>query len=79
MGGLYKILVKLLANRMKKVFGKVIDNCQSAFIEGRQLLRSVVVANEVLEEAHREKMSFFSKYILKRHMIPCHGNSFYIC
>jgi len=34
---LYKILAKLLANRMSKVLGEVIDLTQSAFL-GRQLL-----------------------------------------
>lgn len=52
---LYKILGKLLANRMRKVLGKVIDHCQSAFHGGRILLHSVLVVNEVVEDAKRRK------------------------
>lgn len=48
-GCLYKILAKVLAIRMRRVIGKVIDNCQSAFVKKRQLLNSVLIANEVVD------------------------------
>ena len=34
-GGLYKILTKVLANRIKRVMDKVISKSQNAFVEGR--------------------------------------------
>ena len=34
MGGLYKILTKVLANRIKRVMDKVISKSQNAFVEG---------------------------------------------
>lgn len=52
-GCVYKIVVKLLANRLKKVMSDIIDERHSAFIGGRHLLHSVIIANEAVEEARR--------------------------
>ena len=50
MGALYKIITKVMSNRIKTVLPLVIDENQSAFMQGRGLLKSVLVANEVIEE-----------------------------
>ncbi|RVW71573.1 putative ribonuclease H protein [Vitis vinifera] len=44
--GLYKLLAKVLANRLKKVIGKVVSSDQNAFIKGRQILDASLIANE---------------------------------
>ena len=48
-GGLYKLLAKVLANRLKKVVGKVVSSTQNAFIEGRQILDVALIANEAID------------------------------
>ncbi|RVW76004.1 hypothetical protein CK203_052807 [Vitis vinifera] len=48
-GGLYKILAKVLANRLKKVVGKVVSSAQNAFVEGRQILDAALIANEAID------------------------------
>jgi len=56
-GALYKIIVKVLAGRLKKVFPAIIDESQSAFLRGRGLLDSVLMANEAVEELRKKGKS----------------------
>ncbi|RHN60029.1 putative RNA-directed DNA polymerase [Medicago truncatula] len=52
---MYKILSKVLANRLRSVIGSVVSDVQSAFIKGRQILDGILVANEVVDDARKRK------------------------
>lgn len=54
-GSLYKIIAIVLANKLKQVVGKLNGESQSAFIKGHNILDSVVVLNEIIDEARRSK------------------------
>ena len=54
-GSMYKILAKVLANRLRSMIGSVVSDSRSAFVKGRQILDGILVANEIVDEAHRCK------------------------
>ena len=56
-GGLYKLLAKVLANRLKKVVGKVVSSSQNALVKGRQILNATLIANEAIDSLLKRKES----------------------
>ncbi|GKV36996.1 hypothetical protein SLEP1_g45072 [Rubroshorea leprosula] len=58
-GVMYKILAKLLANRLKVVLDGIVGEQQMAFIRGRQLMDGVVVANEVIDDVKKKRKETF--------------------
>ncbi|GLU16530.1 hypothetical protein SLE2022_329610 [Rubroshorea leprosula] len=58
-GCVYKLLAKVLANRLRVVMPEIISDSQSAFLGGRQLVDSVLVLNEVVEEVKQRKQQAF--------------------
>ncbi|PNX60849.1 cysteine-rich receptor-like protein kinase, partial [Trifolium pratense] len=54
-GSLYKILAKVLADRLRLVIGSVISESQTAFVKDRQILDGILIANEVVDDARKAK------------------------
>lgn len=52
---IYKIITKVLTIRLTAVAGKVISQCQTAFIPGRNILEGVVIIQEFLHDLRHSK------------------------
>ncbi|GJU68843.1 RNA-directed DNA polymerase, eukaryota, reverse transcriptase zinc-binding domain protein [Tanacetum coccineum] len=57
----YKIIAKILANRLSKVIDSIISPEQSAFISGRQILDGPLILSEVIDwyKKRKKKMMLF--------------------
>nr|GEW95390.1 RNA-directed DNA polymerase, eukaryota [Tanacetum cinerariifolium] len=54
-GCVYKVVTKILANRLSSVISDLVSNTQSAFISGRQILDGPFILDEILNWCKRKK------------------------
>ncbi|GKA75418.1 RNA-directed DNA polymerase, eukaryota [Tanacetum coccineum] len=54
-GSVYKVVTKILANRLSSVISDLVSESQSAFIANRQILDGPFILNEILSWCNRKK------------------------
>ena len=54
-GSIYKLIAKVLSNRLKNVMNKLVNSAHNAFVEGRQILDASLIANEVIDSMLKKK------------------------
>ncbi|GJV95839.1 hypothetical protein Tco_1547416 [Tanacetum coccineum] len=65
-GSIYKVVTKILANRLALVIADLVSDTQSAFIAGRHILDGPFILDEILNWCKEIKHAMFFKVVLLR-------------
>ena len=58
----YKIAAKAIANRLKQVLPKLIDNDQTGFLKGRSIAENIRLIDSIIKSYSRKKHSWSSSF-----------------
>ncbi|GJV31429.1 RNA-directed DNA polymerase, eukaryota [Tanacetum coccineum] len=73
-GSLYKIIAKILANRLVVILGDIVNEVQSAFVADRQILDGPFILNEVVQWCKaKKKQAMIFKVDFEKAMIRVDG------
>ena len=66
MGSLYKLLAKVLANRLKMVMSSLVNKAQNAFVIVRQILDASLIANKVIDSMVKKERGILCKLDIEK-------------
>lgn len=53
----YKVISKILAARLRPILGSIVDQAQSAFVEGRSMMENIHLAQELMRQYNRKRVA----------------------
>lgn len=69
---LYKVVSKILYNRLKKVLPTIISGNQSAFVEGREISENVLICQDLVRLYNRKNSP--SSYLIKIDLLKAYDS-----
>ena len=55
MNSIYKLIAKVMTNKLKNVMSKLVNTTENAFVVGRQILDASLIVNEVINSITKKK------------------------
>lgn len=77
---MYRIISKVLAERLEKVVDNLVNKHQMAFVKGRQFMDVALITSECIDNRmRREDLGVICKVCIKKPMILSIGTSLSVC